>query len=295
MTSTIGNPGSWGVNRARAVSRYLGSVADKLGSHETGAAALPEVRHITVHDLREVLRKGYEDFMACRSDVIFLCLFYPFIGLTLAWFAFDRDLLPLLFPIMSGFALIGPVAGVGLYEMSMRRERGLETSWADAFGVLKSPSFGAIFALGVMLAGIFFAWLLTASGIHAITMGPEPPTSMGAFVDEIFTTAGGWAMIIIGMLVGFLYAVLVLIVSVVSFPLLLERDVGIPVAITTSMRVAAQNPGPIAVWGLIVALGLAVGSIPVFLGLIVILPILGHATWHLYRKTVILPERAPAA
>ena len=107
------------------------------------------------------------------------------------------------------------------------------------------------------------------------------------FLREVLTTGAGWTMILVGCGVGFLFAALVLATSVVSFPLLLDRDVGLPVAVITSMRVAAANPLPIAVWGLIVAGGLLLGSIPFFLGLIVVMPILGHATWHLYRRTVV--------
>ena len=151
----------------------------------------------------------------------------------------------------------------------------------------KSPSFGAILVLGLMLFGVFIVWLLTANGIYYATMGPDYPASIGGFVRELFTTGGGWTMIIFGCGVGFLFAALVLATSVVSFPLLLDRDVGLPVAVITSMRVAAANPVPIAVWGMIVAGGLVLGSIPFFLGLIVVMPILGHATWHLYRRTVV--------
>jgi uncharacterized membrane protein len=295
MTETIGNPLSWSAQEIGTVGRHLGSAVGKIGHGDVTEGELPAVRQITVHDLREVLRKGLEDFGAYRTDVVFLCVFYPAIGILLAWIAFDRNLLPLLFPVASGFALIGPVAAVGLYEMSRRREMGEEPDWAHAFAVLKSPSFGAILVLGLMLGGVFVVWMLTAHGIYYATLGPEPPTSVGAFAREIFTTRLGWGMVLLGCGVGFLFAVLVLASSVVSFPLLLDRDVGLPAAVITSMRVAAANPGPIAVWGLIVVAGLVVGSIPLFLGLIVTLPVLGHATWHLYRTTVVAPVQESSA
>jgi len=296
MNETIGNPLSWSAKEVAAAGRHLGSIASHVG-HDTAHLESPGVRHISIRDLREVLKEGVEDFAACRTDVIALCLFYPVIGVLLAWFAFDRNLVPLLFPVISGFALIGPVAGVGLYEMSRLREQGEDPSWAHAFSVVKAPSFAAILVLGVMLGGVFVVWLLTAHGIYYATLGPESPASIGAFLRDTFTTAGGWAMIIVGCAIGFLFAALVLASSVVSFPLLLDRDVGLPVAVITSLRVTAANPGPIAVWGLIVAAGLVLGSIPFFLGLIVVLPVLGHATWHLYRRTVVAeprPEPGPA-
>jgi uncharacterized membrane protein len=128
--------------------------------------------------------------------------------------------------------------------------------------------------------------LLVATLIYQLTLGPEPPASIAAFARDVFTTGAGWTMIVVGVGVGFLFALLVLAISVVSFPLLLDQDVGLGAAVSTSIDSVAANPGPMAVWGLIVAGGLLIGSIPVFLGLIFVLPVLGHATWHLYRKVV---------
>jgi uncharacterized membrane protein len=287
MTETIGNPLSWSVDHARAAGKHLGAAATHIGHGDAGELEMPRIRHIAVRDLREVLRKGAEDFAACRTDVIFLCLLYPVIGGILAWVALHNNLLPLLFPITSGFALLGPVAAVGLYDMSRRREMGEEPDWSHALDFTRSPSFASIFALGLMLGALFIVWVLTANGIYYATFGDERPTSIGGFISDIFTTKAGWTMTVVGIFVGALFAALVLACSVISFPLLLDRDVGLPVAVITSMRVAAANPVPIAVWGLIVAGGLVIGSIPFFLGLIVVMPILGHATWHLYRRTVV--------
>jgi uncharacterized membrane protein len=133
---------------------------------------------------------------------------------------------------------------------------------------------------------IFLFWLVAAEAIYEATLGPEPPVSIGSFVRDVFTTSAGWTLIVAGCGVGFLFAVLVLVISIVSFPLLLDRDVGLGTAVWTSVRVVIANPGPMAAWGLIVAGGLLIGSIPLFLGLIIVMPVLGHATWHLYREVV---------
>lgn len=283
----IRSPIEWGWNQLKGAATAVEAVT---GDEQTRQDALhpahPAIRRIGIADLRDAVVRGRDDFAANRTDVIFLCVMYPVVGLILARLAFGYGVLPLLFPLAAGFTLVGPLAAVGLEEMSRRREQGAEVSWTDAFGVLGAPSFGAIFLLGVMLMAIFLLWLMAAAGIYAITLGPEPPASAGAFFHDVFATGAGWAMICVGMGVGFLFAVLVLSISVVSFPLMLDRHVTVETAVRTSIRAVATNPGPMAAWGLIVAVGLVLGSIPLLLGLAVVMPILGHATWHLYRKVV---------
>jgi uncharacterized membrane protein len=279
----IRNPVEWGVDQLR----HAGTAIESAGrAGEAPDLPLPAIRRITLADLRDALARGFEDFAAFRTDVLFLCVIYPVVGLFLARLAFGYEMLPLVFPLASGFALIGPVAAVGLYEMSRRREAGVEVSWADAFGVIGAPSVGAIVRFGLLLMAIFLAWLNAAIAIYDVTLGPAPPTSLGVFARDVFTTDAGWLLIGAGIGVGFLFAVLVLAISVVSVPLLLDREVGVTTAVGASLRAVALNPGPMAVWGLVVAAGLAIGSVPMFLGLIIVMPVLGHATWHLYRRVV---------
>jgi uncharacterized membrane protein len=283
----IRNPVEWGIDQLRAAELAAAQAGRHLRAPEVARhAPLPGVRRIGVADLRDVLARGVADFAAYRTDVIFICIIYPLAGLVIARLMFGYDMLPLVFPLASGFALIGPVAAVGLYEMSRRRERGEDISWADAFGVLRSPALGSIVALGLVLLVILVLWLQAAYTIYQATLGPEPPASVGSFLRDVFTTGAGWAMILVGCGVGFLFAALVLTISVVSFPLLLDRDVGLYTAVATSVLAVVTNPVPIALWGLIVAGGLVLGSLPALLGLIFVMPVLGHGTWHLYRKVV---------
>lgn len=285
MVDTIGNPLSWTAQSLAGAGAHVAHMTETLGGDHS--LKRPRVRQIGMADIRAALRRGLEDFEEMRTDVVFLCIFYPVIGITLCWMAFHASMLPMIFPLVSGFALLGPLAAVGLYQMSRKRERGGQGSWADAFGVIAEPSFGALFVLGLFLIATFVVWLLVADGIYALTMGTAVPASFGSFAHDVLTTSGGHALIVLGLLSGFLFAALVLVVSLVSFPLLLDRNVGLPVAVVTSVEVARQSPKAVAAWGLIVAASLVVGAIPALLGLMVVIPILGHATWHLYRAAVI--------
>jgi uncharacterized membrane protein len=285
---TIKNPIEWSGAQLVNTAHAIGSLGRSLHHvQETIHSPAPTIRKIGARDLGEALRKGFEDFGAYRSDVIFLCITYAVVGLVLARLAFGMDMLPLIFPLASGFALIGPIAGIGLYEMSRRREQGMQASWANAFDVLKAPAVGGVLVLAIVLVATFLIWQAVAWEIYRLTMGPAVPASIGAFLHDVFFTAGGREMIVLGVGAGFLFAVFALSISLVSFPLLLDRDVGLDTAIATSIRAVRTNPGPAALWGLIVAAGLVLGSIPLFIGLVVTVPVLGHATWHLYRKLVV--------
>jgi uncharacterized membrane protein len=285
---TIRNPVEWGVDQLKHAAEAVESVGRvSRQTREHWHSPAPTIRQIRTVDLKGILARGVDDFAAARTDVVFLCVIYPVLGLILARFAFGDRLLPLIFPLASGFALVGPFAAVGLYEMTRRREQGAAIGWTDAFGVIRSPAIGAIVVLGLILMTIFLAWLGAAWTIYDLTLGPAPPTSIAGFANDVFTTEHGWILIAAGFGAGFLFALLALAISVVSFPLLLDRETGLDTAVRTSFRAVAANPGPMAAWGLIVAVGLAIGSIPLFVGLIVVLPVLGHATWHLYREVVV--------
>lgn len=254
--------------------------------------AHPSIRRISFADLKDALAKGVDDFMAMPTHAMFLCMIYPMIGLVLARLAFGYSILPLLYPLVSGFVLVGPPAALGLYELSRRREAGLPSEATHAFDVLRSSSIGAIVVLGLLLLLIVGVWLAVANAIYVADFGYAPPASFASFIHEVLTTPAGWNLIVVGNGVGFCFAVIVLTISVVSFPMLLDRDVGAAVALLTSIRAVAENPLVMAAWGLIVAILLALGSLPFFLGLTVVLPMLGHATWHLYRK-VVEPDTSP--
>lgn len=284
MPKTIGNPLSWTLGALGSAAGYATEVAAR------GAAdpdIRPETRGLVPGDLRRALRKGWDDLAVMRSDVLFACMLYPAMGAVLLALASQGNLTHLLFPVLSGFALVGPVAALGLYELSRRREAGREVSWGAMFEVLRNPRFPRILMLSLFNGVIFMAWLLLADAIHAATLGTERPASLVALVTAALTTPAGWVMTAVGTAVGAVLAAAVLAVSAISFPLLLDRDVTLPVAVLTSVQVVRENPGVMATWGLIVASGLVLGILPLLLGLVVVLPVLGHATWHLYRAAVL--------
>jgi uncharacterized membrane protein len=244
------------------------------------------IRKIGLSDLSDALRLGWEDFKAVPSHAIILCVIYPVLGLVLFRMVLGYSVLPLLFPLAAGFTLIGPFAALGLYELSRRRERGEEAAAWDAIHVLRAPSFGAMLELGTLLLILFIVWIAAADAIYIATFGHAPAASIPDFATRVLTTPEGWLLIIVGCGVGFLFAVVALCVSVVSFPLMLDRHATAIDAIRTSLRAVTKNPFAMAAWGLIVAALLVIGSLPFFVGLAVVLPVLGHATWHLYRKVV---------
>ena len=284
---TIKNPVEWSLTRLWSGFVAIGAAGPALHHmQETIHSPAPRVRKINFSDVTDAVAEGFEDFTALRSDVVFLCVFYPLVGLLLSQFLFGNDMIPLLFPIASGFALVGPFAAIGLYELSRRREKGLESSWVHVFDVFRAPAIGSIAAMGLLLVAIFLAWLAVAWGIFKLTLGPDTPTSLTAFANDIAFTSAGHTMFIVGIGVGFVFAVVAMSVSIVSFPLLLDRDVGLDTAFMTSIQAVWMNPLPMAFWGFIVAAALVIGSIPMLIGLAVVMPTLGHATWHLYRKMI---------
>ena len=256
------------------------------GSLSVRAEVQARVRDIGPADLVDVLRQGMSDFAEKPSHVVFLTLIYPIIGLVLARLSFGYDVLPLLYPLAAGFALLGPIASVGLYELSRRREKGLSTRWADVFWTLRQKPARPILALGAMLLVLFFAWIAAAQWIYWLTFGSAMPDSLPGFFMEVLTSERGWALLVLGNAAGFLFAVLAFMISVVSFPLVLDQEVRALAAVQISVAACVANPVTMALWGLIVGAGLAIGSALLFAGLAVVLPVLGHATWHLYRKVL---------
>jgi uncharacterized membrane protein len=247
---------------------------------------MPVVKTITLSDLMLALRRGAEDFWSKPTHYFLLMIIYPVIGIVLTVWMNGFYTWPMLYPLIGGFALVGPIAALPLYEISRRRELGEDPGWRDAMSVFHSPAIGSILAVGAMLFFLFTLWLTSAQALYESLFGSAPPQSFQGLFAQVLYEPGGMTLALVGTAIGACFALVVLCTSVIAFPLLLDRDVGAYVAVETSIRAVVHNLVPMLAWGIIVGLSLFVGALTLFVGLAVILPVLGHATWHLYRRTV---------
>ena len=262
-------------------------------AHPVGTASYREefaIREIGLQDLRIAMAQGWGDFLSKRGDIVFIGLVYPVAVVLAAVYAFHASILPLIFPLIAGSVLFGPAVASGFYELARRRERHLDTRWRHFFDVLRGPAAFQLFALTSIVVLLFLLWLCAAWVIYSLTLGSAGTGSTGSvseFLNEVLTTSAGWQMILFGNLVGFGFAVLVLAVSVISFPMLIDQPVPMGIALRTSLRVVRKSPVTVAAWGLIVVLLLTLGALPALVGLAIVFPVLGYATWHLYTRAVV--------
>ncbi len=254
-----------------------------------GVPSRISVNKIRLADLVDALDKGIDDFKAKPTHLFFLAVIYPvatFLGYLVVS---NHNLMPLVFPLMAGLVLIGPFVGIAMEEMSHHRERGMDMSWGHAFNFFEEPAAKDIGILGALIVALFLGWVAMANTIYVMTVGDAWSTGTMAvqdFVTAVLTTHQGWMLILIGNAVGLMFAIVSLAIGAISFPMLLDKPVGLATAVETSIRAVMANPIPLAAWGIFVAVSLLVSALPLLVGLAVMVPVLGHATWHLYRKIV---------
>jgi uncharacterized membrane protein len=261
---------------ARAINRPVPRPARKVA-----------VRKITHEDLSIALRQGLDDFLTFRGDIVFAGVIYTVIGLAAVVMTTSMPLMPFFFPVVAGVGLLGPVAAVGFYELAKRREDGeRDVHWFNFLDVRKRASVDDIGIVAGLLLLIFFVWLLAAGALYVSLFGWTTPASVPQFLEQVFMTSRGWALILGGAVIGALFGWVVLALSVVSLPMLVDRNISAAEAVSTSWRAAHDNKSEMIRWGLIVLGLLVIGSIPLFVGLAFVLPWLGYSTWHLYTRLV---------
>lgn len=252
----------------------------------TGTVIRPSIRQIGVSDVFAALRDGYEDFREKPSHYAFVALIYPIAGAMMIGWSAGVELLPMIYPLLTGFALVGPLLALGLMEISRRRELGQPAQWSDVLDLLKSPSLPALLMMSIYLLTLFMVWLVVSRGLYLSLIGDYPSPGVFAFANGIFDHPNALAFLFWSNAFGFVLALVALVISIVAFPMLLDRDCGAASAVSTSVRASLANPVPVAVWGVMVAGLLVIGMATLMVGLVVIVPILGHATWHFYRRLV---------
>lgn len=255
-------------------------------STDVATSLHPVIHPVRAADLPGVLKLGAADFVAKPTHGVFITLIYGLIALFTALMGLGESFLPLLFPLLAGTAILGPIAASGLYELSRRRERGLDYSWHHVFDVIHAPSRWGIAAMGLVLAILFAAWLMTAQLLYGAFFTGETPQTLPLLWEQVFSTRAGWNLLIAGSAIGFVYSIVVYAATVVSLPMMLHHKIGLGRAVLTSVRAVQQNWRAMAAWYCIVVAMVLLGALPLFLGLAVVVPVLGHATWHLYRRTV---------
>ena len=249
-------------------------------------ASAVEVRKIGFQDLWQSLREGYADFSANPSFVVFLLLIYPFFAVLWSLLFVGQNLDYLVFPVVAGLTLLGPVVATALCEMSRRREAGEDVDGYSAFEFVHSAAFAPIVALSILMMALYVAWVYMAELIYFGLFGADPMPALSELAGELLTTRRGAALLMYGFGVGFLFAFVALACSAFSFSLLLDKPASALTALGASVRGVTANPIVMCAWGLIVAVLLALGAAVFLIGLAAVLPVLGHATWHLYRKVV---------
>lgn len=262
----------------------------------TTASSLPQVQAITFTDLWHVLKLGWADFLAAPQFGLFFSAIYVVGGLSLFAFVLWFELHWLAYPLVIGFALIGPFAASGLYEVSRRRELGLPLSWAEILTVVGRQRSRELGWMAFVMLFVFWVWMYQARTIFAVFFGFQGFASFDGFLAALFTTSNGWMFLLVGHLVGAIIAMVLFTLTVVSCPLLLDRDADFVTAMITSIRAVAASPTTMIAWGLFVITAVVLAAVPAFLGFLIVLPVFGHATWHLYRRVVeAAPESTSAA
>ncbi|MEM7779750.1 MAG: DUF2189 domain-containing protein [Pseudomonadota bacterium] len=238
---------------------------------------------LTSRDLLAALAAGWGDFLRTPQYGLFFGAIFAGAGVALSYFALVRGEVSWLIPAAAGFPLLAPFTAVGLYEVSRRREAGLPLTWRAILGAIRGRGDEQIMSMGVILFVAFGFWVIIAHLVFSIAV---VEAGAGSESLEFLTTSAGLAMLTVGSVIGAIIALIFYAITVFSLPMLVDREVDFMTAILTSLKALRDNSGVLLGWAIAIAALLFLAMIPAFLGLLVVLPVLGHATWYLYRRTV---------
>ena len=247
---------------------------------------VPQIRAVTYDDVRHALSRGFADFCKAPAFGLFFGAIYALGGLLLVAAVTALQLPWLSYPLIIGFSLIGPFIAVGLYEVSRRLETGQPLAWNDILSVVWRQRHRELGWMAFVMLFIFWIWLYQVRTLIAVFLGFKSFSTLPQFLEIVFTTPEGWMFLAAGHVVGAAISLVLFTLTVVSCPLLLERDVDFVTAMITSVKAVFASPVVMIGWGIFVVLCVVLSAIPAFAGFLISLPVLGHATWHLYRRAV---------
>ena len=254
-------------------------MAEELRKIKTKAAELD--------DLLYALRSGARDFTRAPLFGLFFGGVFALGGVVLIYATLILGIYWLSYPLIIGFSLLGPFIAIGLYEVSRRIEAGLELGWREVLLVIWNQHRREFGWMAFVVLFIFWIWMYQIRTLVAVFFGFSGFASLEGFLEVVFTTETGWLFLIIGHLIGAVISLVLFTLTVVSCPLLLDQEIDFVTAMVISIRVVFASPLVMVGWGIFVILSILLAAVPAFLGLLVVLPILGHATWHLYRRLII--------
>ena len=254
---------------------------------EPQKSGLPEVRAIQFSDLFEVLALGWRDFSRAPLLGMFFGAVYAVGGIILVASVIRFNMAWLAYPLVIGFALIGPFIATGLYETSRRLENQVPLTWSGILAVVWLQHRRELGWMAFVMLFVFWVWMYQVRTLVAVFFGSQGFATFQGFLDVVFTTTNGIIFLIVGHLVGAVISMVLYSLTVISCPLLLEREADFVTALITSIRAVAASPIVMLGWGICVVLAVILSALPAFLGLLVVLPVLGHATWHLYKRVVV--------
>ena len=250
------------------------------------ASTMPKVNALTAADLRACLAQGISDFARAPLYGLFFGAVFTIIGMVIVLALTSWGTPWMIYPFAIGFPLVGPFAAAGLYEVSRRLENGSPLGWSQVLSAVWAQRRRELSWMAFVMLFVFWMWMYQVRLLLALILGRMSFSTLEKFLTVVFTTEQGWTFLAVGHLVGGALSLVLFSITVISIPLLMDREVDIITAMITSVKAVLASPLPMLLWGVAVTLAVLIACAPFFLGLLVVLPVLGHATWHIYRRAV---------